>query len=405
MSRTFGLQQSVKALALAPCLLALTVLTSNCGRTAFQAGDINQLQKGPGQFTVPPKVDILLAEDDTGSIISAFSSITAQFPAFLNSLDQQGWDYRFAVTPLTTQRNVSQVMTSKYDANWFTNGSGQWKPPIPGADPLTSPAINPALFRLPQNFTSFLTSADVTNQSNQYEPGFLTIKNVLQNSPDFLRPDAVPVVIVIGNGNDSSGVTFCDRGDGLMVPCEYSPTPEQGTSASSFQQYKADFLSISDQFKLYAAVAYTAGTGCLGSTSYVGYRYYDMATELGGASYNVCSTPISAVLSGIAAKLQLEKINYRTRYLVLGIEPDLDTLKITKYPDGNLKNGEVIPANDPVNGWTYQGGPQTVATVDFPAPLFEGTGYVIELHGAAKLWGDDSARIEYKPEGTSNSSN
>jgi hypothetical protein len=57
---------------------------------------------------------------------------------------------------------------------------------------------------------------------------------------------------------------------------------------------------------------------------------------------------------------------------------------------------------DPVNGWTYVGY-TTAYAIDFPANMNLTSGYGIELHGAARLKGLDTANVEYKQAGAENS--
>src|SRR5688500_13871118 len=74
---------------------------SSCGPVAFVANNLCSVQKGPGYFSIAPKLDLVLVEDNTGSMDVALDELKKQTPEFLNLLESQNWDYRFATVPLT----------------------------------------------------------------------------------------------------------------------------------------------------------------------------------------------------------------------------------------------------------------------------------------------------------------
>lgn len=394
-----------QALVHAVLLIAMVAMISGCGRQAFNVGTIKDAQKGPGTYEIPAKVDIVFAEDDTGSMYEAFEQISDQIPGLLDSLEAHGWDYHFATTPLTTQRPLAQMLTSKFTGNWGMNGLTSFLPPYPGATP-SSPGltVNPSFFRTPSQYTDFIDVSGISNQLNQYEPGFATIRSFIEGGTmvpsGFLRPDALLVTIVVSNGNDSSGVAFCTRSDGWVGPCEEAGFPQLGTKESSFQGYKAFFTGLPAQgktrgFKMFAAVANAKLNQCLGGSSFIGERYRRMAMETGGGSYDLCSSPIASTIEGMANFLHNERKNYRQAFLALQSQPKLGTIRVIKHPDGDLNQSIELP-EDPINGWTYAG-VQTVYLIDDPIPLNQFTGHVIELHGSARLLGSDQADVLYDP--------
>ena len=86
-------------------------------------------------MNVPPKVDIVLGVSGNGTMRNILPGITAEIPAFLQKLENSGWDYRFVSIPLSEYHptdNLSianAVSVSKYDANYPV---GTWLPPFPG---------------------------------------------------------------------------------------------------------------------------------------------------------------------------------------------------------------------------------------------------------------------------------
>ena len=382
-------------LAMAGAVLALT----GCGKQAFVVTSSVEAQQAPGNFVIPPKVDILLAEDDSGSMFEAYDQVAKQMPGLLGGLESNGWDYHFATIPLTTPvSGITQVMGSRYDSNW----GSQWKQPYPAAKPNGPGTIIANFFRTPDQYSDFIGLDRISNSGNGAEQGFEMIRRGLYSGASgtgLFRPDALLVVLVIGNGQDTSQVNYCLRPDGVTVPCM------DGSDATSFSYYQSQFQTIRPnpaQVKFYAAVAGVQSSNCLGGRSYIGSRYQRMASALDGASYDICSQPISSVLGSLAQNLHGKKLAYRSRYLFVGQDPDPNSIQVTRYSGGDKSLSSIIP-HDALNGWTYEGYLTDVYTIDSPILTNKGSGYAIALHGAAKLIGDDSASVTFKPAGAANS--
>jgi len=386
-------------------ILAITAgAMSGCGKQEFAVTESSTSAAAPGSFSVPAKVDILLVEDDTGSMNEAYPQVASQMPALLTSLESKGWDYHFATIPLTHIITTNEVLTSKHDPNW----GSQWTAPWPGASMSSiTGAVPAAFFRTPGTYTEFVDQNDINNSLTGHEPGFLTIRHALKyrmGSNGFMRSDSMLVIFVVGNGEDTSGVTFCTRSDGITGPCEDVGYPSQGTKASSFNYYKSELLKLrtsASLLKFYAAVSSYRRSNCLGGPAYVGARYMQMATALGGQSFDICSTSITASLDAMGVHLQAQKMNMRTRYLFIDQDANPDTITVTRFAGGDASQASVIPRDESrTNGWTYAGQVENVYAIDFPAEMNLSSGYAIELHGAAKLTGGDTANVTFKPAGT-----
>lgn len=364
-----------------------------CGKQSFSVSSSQNVQSAPGTYFMPPRVDILLAQDDTGSMAEVQGQVAAQMPEFLDGLSNTGWDFHFASTQLTSASDMTQIAGSKFDPNW----GAEWIPPFPGAPSNLPGTISSFLFRKPHEFNAFLSKNDISSGTNGQEKGFETISHVLKNkaqNTNFLRDDALLVVLVVGNGNDTSGVNLCPRsGDGLMVPCS------DGSAASSLSQFRQDFQAMkpsASQFKLYAAVA--GNTQCLGASAFVGSRYIQMAKDTGGEHYNICSTSVTSVLDGLSTHLHQQRGAFRTRYIFIEQDAERSSIVVTKYVGGNPNQAVNIP-EDPNNGWTYAGKVENVHAISEPSPMNLASGYAIELHGSARLQGDDTAGVTYNPAG------
>lgn len=407
------------ALKLGTLLLGLSVLSS-CGRPASVVSRLSNPQQAPGFFFIPPKVDILLAEDDTGSMSEAYAQISTQMPGFLNNLQSRGWDYHFATIPLTKYRQPQQVVASQFDSNW----GSQWIPAFPGATPGLPGTVSATAFRRPDTgaYTEFLTKTDINNSLSGKEPGFQNIRTTFENgfgTTQFLRSDALLVVIGLSNGEDTSGVAICTPPGGVPGPCNLNGEPDPGNSAeTSFQAYKAYFQSLKadpSQFKFFAAASaiHTSTNACLGGTGWPSARYPRMARETGGVAYDICSQPVASVLDGMSNDLHAVKLAYRMKYLVLQMEPEMsgdpcDPLNqnfphIIAFRGGQLPGTEIKheSCGDPSGGWRWVGMTSDYL-IDSPVVANPFTGYAIELVGGGKLEGDDRADVQFLPKGATN---
>lgn len=403
-----------------------------CGQQSFMAGTAVETALPPGNLMVPAKVDILLVEDDTGSMFEAYDQISQQMPAFLSQLQTMGWDYNFATIPLTTPRALNQVVGSIYDPNWALSQYGdQWVAPFPGATTTNTEEITPSLFSTPGNYEGFLSMGNISDADDGMEPGFQNITNELYedtNGTGFLRKDAMLVILDIGNGNDTSLVNFCPRlGDGIKVPCEETtqangaPYPQctdisqagvaNPTCASSqismeyYQQLLTNIKGSASMVQFYSAVSNenTYPNTCLGGYASQGSRYQQMSAMMGGQTYDICNGgTISDALTNMSTSLQNEILSMQTQYLPISQDANINTIVVTR------NDGTVIPecANDLpcADGWTYTQGVQVSGyIIDYPVDMDYFTGYAVKLNGTAQLTGTQSATVSYTPAGLQNS--
>jgi hypothetical protein len=334
-------------------------------------------------------------------------------PGVLSKLESMGWDYHFATIPLTTYRSLDSVAASHYDGNW----GAQWMAPFPGAAQYGPQTVDSSVFKKTNIYDAYLHPNEIL-QTNGQEPGLDTMVNSLYSmtgsSTNFLRDDAMLVVLVVGNGNDTSKVNYCNRGDGVMVSCDSLGRPAcsstdmstwgaQGATCSSgalsLNYYINAFKGLKaspNLIRFYAAVSNrTALYGsCQGANAYIGDRYQKMANALNGKSYDICSgtSAVTASLDAVASDLTTVRLQLETEYLPISQRPDVSSIIVTR------NDGVVIPQSS-TNGWTYEGYVSNVYAIDQPVPMDQFSGYAIRLHGGYKLLGSQSATVTYNPYG------
>jgi hypothetical protein len=400
----------ILCLALSSLLFVLTA----CGKTAFTPTPVSEASTSPGSFTIPPNVDILVIQDDTGSMNGV--NLESEVPSFLSDLNNKDWNFHFAVAPLTKFREVTQVAGSKYDSNM----GDLWTPPYPGATQDLPGTISSSAFQSPENFSDYLSTSDLSNSLGGFEPGLDNMYQVLTKGfgdTGFLRENSLFVVLMIGNGNDTSKVNYCEVKPGVTMPCELvgqplcTPTATDPTGGSktcgsqrtSLDFYKSKFKAFNSKMKFFAAVSKSDSSNCRGQLARKGSRYMELATSLNGKSYDICSTPVSAVFDDLTAKLEAERISLKMRYLFVSQDANPDSIKVTRYVGGDPKNAIVIPRDkDKKNGWEYLGKQDNVDVIYDPKTgtvLGQGSGFAIGLYGSAELSGTDRASIEFLPAG------
>jgi hypothetical protein len=372
-------------------LLAGLALTG-CGQQTFSGVNSQQNSDAPGSMAIAPKVDILLAVDNTGSTFEIQQALNGALRGFLTELQAQNWDFRIAAIPLTGSTSISKIAASKYDANWGTG----WVAPYPGA-PKTS-NIPATMFMRPDNFTVTLSAS---NSGQGTENGLSQVANVLNQSGTksyFLRPEALTAVVVISNGEDTSNGTY------EITPGQTAPNPTVSTSLlNSIRNAKGSALA--DSVRLFAVVNTAGGrvSSCLGGGAWPGNRYISAAQSLGGRAYDICRNQLSNVLTvSLKNDLQAIKLNYVKRFVLIASQPNLATVRVTKH----LEDGSQIVVPESANGspgWKYLG-QANVPMISEPIEMDFRSGYAIQLIGNQyKLTGGEYVSIEYLPFGIQDS--
>ena len=420
---------------LARLAFAATFLLSACGKESFETINTVSTSEAPGYFALAPKVDIVLAQDNTGSMSEIYSQMGTEVPRFLSSLERTGWDYHFASIPLTSTssnpgRLFSQIVASKQDRNW---GLTEWMIPYPGAlfndeDPGT---IDSLFFRRPSEYTDYRNYLRPTNTLRGIEPGLETLYHQLSEQlvdTGFHRDDAMLVILVVGNGEDTSGRKICRRNDGYEGPCDVlgsSATPIRcgspelslsdnckigsfvssvnatGTAAYAREYYKQELQALrpsAQQVRLYAAVS--QGGTCYGQASSAGSQYWAISSAMGGVPQNICTTPASAVLSRVQSSLETQRLSLFKVLLTMDSEPDLSTIEVIRYINGDSSRPVTIPKSD-TNGWSFAGYVQNLPSIitSAGAEMNRATGWAVRLNGTARLSGADTAQVKYKARG------
>lgn len=392
MKKINSVRTSFKVLA-TTAMVAATL--SACGPQAFVPGT-NKLSQTAGDMNLPPKVDILLGIDVKGAMKDIYPGMGSEIDQFTANMQASGWDYRFTAISLSEgdPLPLNKIAVAKYDGNW--NAFGSWLSPYPGAAPWDQ-QIASSLFSAITTPSSLFPSSlsgygnDGHKSGIQNQATFLNRSDVQTN---FLRPGAMLAVITLSDSRDTSGGTWQYRAmDGQYI----WTAPAVNNIPALAQQILTAKGGQPALVKYYSLVSHLQQNGtCRGAYTFAGTRYEQVAAQLGGQSIDICSNTLPAALNQVSGNLINARAAFRKVYLVLGTEPKIETIRVTK-------NGALVP-QDGANGWTYVGYVATpTATIDSPVAMNPATGYFIRLNGSARLMGNDAATIEYENLGATSS--
>lgn len=365
-------------------MIAALAVLAGCGQQKYQTQDF-QATAVAGQYSVTkPKIDIIVFQDNSDSyMFGPISTLKPQMVNLLNSLNNK-WDIHFTVLPLLTVKSLTQKFVVATNCNEIVVG-----PNVGGVNACFSPAQS-AQFNNNAGDLGWINSVNSAAGSN--DKGFQTIYSSLMqssiNTSQFRRPDAALAVLVLSNGEDTSGVGYTLRSDKY----EYLDY-DHPDSISSFISYKNSFASYftgSASISRFFSVVSQHGGTCLGHGSFEGRRYREMSEALGSISYDLCNGGIGVSLSSMSAQLQTVIEAFIFNYVVLKDKPVVSSIVIKK-------NGEVVPQSN-VNGWSYVGYQNNQPTSYSPVSGNNRTGYFIQMNGTAEYKGSDVITISYQKE-------
>lgn len=382
---------------------------SACGKQTFDKQQFGASVSANQYITIKPKVDIVMFQDISPSMVQAMGVLQPQLNSFINSINSN-WDFHFAVLPLQQKDDLRnryiiasncigvQNCLTPSQSSYFSNGYGWY-------------------------------TANATLGSGSQDIGFGNMQANLSDSNSmtgsgFLRPDAMLVVIPFTNGNDFTGMVAGTSG---TAPCtgDTIVNPQGGNlcitnynsanAINSYNNFKNYLMTqVKPSVSLVSFYSVAAGTtaqspdtsigGCAGATAWPGTRYIQMSLDIdqafsgyiNGGSYNICSNALNSVLGSISTRMQNIILAIQFNYIVLQDRPVPSSLHV-------YKNGQEIPANNATNGWTLYnvvGGNQQVTTNQptsySPYPGNYQTGYFIQLNGSARFSGSDQITYTYE---------
>jgi hypothetical protein len=350
--------------------LALALLPG-CAKDNFQK--LNYTASAvAGQYNyVSPKLDVVIFQDNSSSMIQPNAIVQSQLNGFLSGL-QSSWDYRFIVLPLQSTQPIGSKYVVAADCS-----------SVHGVANCLSPSQIGAFNGLGGN-SGWITSIDSSIGSTDY--GFQNMASNISalNNAGFLRQDAVVAMVVVSNGEDiSGGVNYITRPDGSSGGIDYNGAQTIASFNSYYNWFKAMKAAV-PLVRMYAAVSSSTNNNCYGGRAFMGERYMTMAQDLGGMSVDICSGSLNQVLNDFSGQLQTVTQVIAFNYIVLPDQPS--------HINAVYKNGQTI---DPSN-WKYVGYLNNQATSYYPASGNVRSGYMIQLLNGTDYKGSDQISVDYQ---------
>lgn len=329
-------------------LKIMTVLTlatglSSCSPTATGFSLPTEKVEFTGGVVLNKKVDILFVVDNTPSMIQHQQNIAAQLPGMTSALNALKMDYRFAVT--TT--SMSGGNNACAPAARKLQGSPLY---------LTEKNIN----LLTERFV--VGSAGCSLERGLDAMAWVTSPTYLNSvSSDFMRADALFVVIFISDEQDASS-EFGDgtKDDFVKLLNQRKPAFDDGSRA-----WIANYIGTLNM-----------NNTCdgQGGSSSVGSNYVRLVDASLGVKSALCNLDLAVAVSNIKARIVDHLQSYRFKE-----EPNKATITVTM-------GGKAIH-EDPVDGWTLEKEVRADGTEQF----------ILKFHGTAIPAADVPVNVVYKP--------
>lgn len=334
----------MKAILKIMSVLTLSTGLSSCSPTTTGFTLPTENVDFTGAVVLNKKVDILFVVDNTPSMIQHQQNISAQLPGMTSALNALKMDYRFAVTTTSMSggNNVCAAEARKLQ------GSPLY---------LTENNINLLTDRF------IVGSAGCSLERGLDAMAWVTSPTYLNSlGSDFMRSDALFVVIFISDEQDSSS-EFGDgtKNDFVNLMNQRKPAFDDGSRA-----WIANYIGT-------LSMSNTCDAG--GGSSSVGSNYVRLVDATQGVKSALCNLDLAVAVSNIKARIVEHLQSYRFKE-----EPNKDSISVAI-------GGQAIHESE-IDGWTLEKEVRADGQEQF----------ILKFHGAAIPAADVPVNVVYKPQ-------
>lgn len=319
-------------------LMAALVAFSSCeksGGSFSLAADSTQFQQSA--LFEPRKIDVLFVVDNSGSMFTSQTNLAQNFPSFINSFKDKGYDFRLAVT--TTDAfygdqflNVGCSICTLQQTQFRSSSDVTGGVPIHILDNNT-----------PNLEDVFSATVKVGTGGSGDERAFSSFKAALDSplNSGFHRPSAFLAIIIVSDSDDFSH-------DDINLNESYSqPTLH---SINNYVDYLKRFTrgnSTTDFSVSTIGVLDDTCKNLLNQERKISTRYMELSDATGGTKNSLCS-PFDSVLNNISTQIAS---NVQAQFQ-LNRTPIESTIRV-------IVDGILIP-QDATNGWSYNAASRTI---------------------------------------------
>ncbi|MGE4130075.1 MAG: hypothetical protein AB7F86_00470 [Bdellovibrionales bacterium] len=294
------------------------------------------------------KIDVLWVIDNSGSMASSQTNLANNFPSFINSFSQKGFDFTMAVTTTDAYLALSPMWDSYFNLNpkpfyyeglpmankaKFRDGVGSTHSGVFVLDPNT-----------PNLQNVFVTNVMQGTNGRGDERSLQSIEAALKSplNSGFIRQNAFLAVIIVTDEDDFSNSTQTAYQSYVsqLTPLSYYTDMLDGLTNSNAEtrHYSVNTISINTQTCLNSINN--------GGGQKIGQRVGQMADLTDGIKGDICGN-FADELDLISKKIASAASEF---FLGANKKPIPETIRV--FVDGvEIPNADTNPAND--GGWRY----------------------------------------------------
>lgn len=292
-------------------------------------------------------VDILMVDDNSGSMSPLQNKFASAFNGFIQNLDTAGLDYRIAMTTTDISNTYSQMegpeLISRDNGPKAINGNGALQDgsliDLGNGSKFITPADSNrvSLFAssVKRNETITCEQSGYSNCPSDDERGVFALNLMLDRSADqFLRSDAALAVIILSN-EDERGLSWMDPStdaSAMQIKSLY-PAKSYDKPETFVSRFRAKFPGKT--LAVHSIVVKPGDVQCKNQlsipTQYIlakeGYVYSDLSQRTNGTVGSICDSSYTNQLQVIGNNIQSQALA-----LPFSCRPDGDHYTVTMSP-------------------------------------------------------------------------
>jgi hypothetical protein len=312
-------------------LLASTVIAMGCARQNFTAAPAGSSSSVVAAQARPQsvsktigagKVDILIINDNSGSMSVNQSKLAAAFSTFIASLGNK--DYRIAMTTTDIPATNGQLLN-------FGGGIRYLTPTTPNRQTLFLNTV------VRQETTTCESSGYATSSCPSFDERgtYAAFMAMTRNEYSWIRPDAHQAVVILANEDVRSDASIYNNISGYGL--ETNDRPE-----SLINLFLSGGIYAGKTFSAHSIIITPGDSTCKAQqsnssvTGYYGQQYFNLSQLTinrgwGGTVHSICAADYGPAASSIGSNM-----NSTDRLIQLPCRPVNDSVQVTFSPAANV---------------------------------------------------------------------
>ncbi|MCP4912598.1 MAG: hypothetical protein GY909_05725 [Oligoflexia bacterium] len=367
----------------------------------------NTIQSCAAFSLVKPKVDFLFLWDNSTSSAFINSSTRSALNNTINQISNT-FDYHIMIAPLIGTGNneakfisetpdglSSSALSIKIDRSLaaqslnFTYAQGNQEKGVTRAIDLIKSNINNGIFRP----NSYLAVVVMSNEDDNFWA--VSFPEVEAERTAYVSQKLHELNCLRGNYNDPQGRSCTGANLNLNQLRFMSIVAYSGSNSCPTVSYSKQNLTYKEISSRVYSTPYTNGTIVYDNETRSDLEYDQFLKLNNYDSYNICNiSDFSKIFDGINSSITDQLIQHEYNFWPVaspGASFNPDQIKVVK---NGVEYSEIsFPVSNGQSGYTYSNVVQTVNTRYAPTPGEPFTGYVVQLHGDARVKYPDCIQV------------